>query len=279
MRASALLVLCAASAHAALTLPTHFASSAVFQRGAPITFWGRDTPGSSVAVTYRGAALPPATADATGRFAVTLPALPANATPDVISITSSSGSAATLADVVVGDVFVCSGQSNMEITVAWSARYNETLARADALGPLLRLLSVALEASYIDATTPADNFTASIPWSRASNASAAGFSAMCYNFGAQVVGGHPDVPVGLIANPWGGVPIQVWTSPAALAKCNATAEAPVSAATRRAVDIAAAADRAVSRRAGVTASPQKPSCLYFSMMAPIVSIPITAFLW
>jgi sialate O-acetylesterase len=278
MRAALLILSAASAVRAALTLPTHFASSMVLQRGAPIVFWGRDTPGESVSVTYRGAALPPATADATGRFAVTLPALPANATPDLISITSSSGSAATLSDVVVGDVFVCSGQSNMEIFVSWSARYNETLARADALGPMLRLLSVALEDAYVNATTPSDNFTAIIPWSRASNASAVGFSAFCYNFGSQVVGAHPDVPIGLIANPWGGVPIQVWMSPAALAKCSKTA-APVSAATRRAVDIAAAADRAVSRRRGVTASPQKPSCLYNSMMAPIVSIPVTAFLW
>ena len=104
-----LLLLCAMTApfNSALTLPTHFSSSMVLQRDAPIELWGRDTPGSTVALTYRGVPLPPATTDAAGRFAVALPPLALNATPDTITVRSSQGGVAVLSDVVVGDVFVC----------------------------------------------------------------------------------------------------------------------------------------------------------------------------
>jgi sialate O-acetylesterase len=107
-----LLLLAAAAPSHGITLPTHFASSMVLQRGASTTLWGLDTPSATISATLFGAALPPATADAAGRFSIPLPALPANATPGALVLRTSSGAPAlTLADVVVGDVFVCSGQS------------------------------------------------------------------------------------------------------------------------------------------------------------------------
>ena len=163
----------------------------------------------------------------------------------------------------------------MEITVSWTAYYNASLARADALGPRLRFLSVALLGAYANATVPADNFTAAIPWTRASAASAPPFSALCYYFGAQVAEAYPDLPVGLLANAWGGVPIEVYMSPAALATC---AAAPASGPPRRAAAAIAAADSAIARARG-SAGPSKGSCLYNSMMHPLLSIPITALLW
>ena len=111
MTLQALSLLALVASASALSMPSHFASSMVLQRGKPIILWGFETAGATVSVTYRGAPLPPATASAAGRFAVTLPALPANATPDAIALRSSLGGAVTLTDVVVGDVYVCSGQS------------------------------------------------------------------------------------------------------------------------------------------------------------------------
>ena len=209
----------------AISLPTHFASSMVWQRDAAVTLWGLDAPGATINATFFGTPQPSVTADASGRFAVTVPAAPATATPGTVVITSSSGApSVSLEDVVVGDVFVCSGQSNMGITVAWTAFYAAALAQAGALGARLRLLQVATLDAYTEATTPQTNFTADIPWSRASAASASGFSAMCYFYGAEAASNLPaDVPVGLVANAWGGVPIQVWMSPAALAACPAAA--------------------------------------------------------
>lgn len=160
----------------------------------------------------------------------------------------------------------------MEISVSWTAYYNASLANADALGARLRFLSVALLPEYVNATTPADNFTAAIPWSRASAASAPPFSAFCYYYGAQIAEAYPDLPVGLIVNAWGGVPIQVYMSPAALAAC------PAATAVNFAAEAIAAADRAaVGARSG--ASPTAASCLYNSMMHPLLSIPISTLAW
>jgi hypothetical protein len=166
---------------------------------------------------------------------------------------------------------------NMEIPVSWSIYYNDTLNAAAAFGPRLRMLSVALLPEYVNATVPSDNFTASIPWSRASAATAAGMSALCYHFGVQVAMAYPDLPVGLIANAWGGVAIQVYMSPAALAKCSATRDDAPAPAAQAMVAALAAAD--ISARGTATASPVKPSCLYNSMMHPILSVPVAALLW
>ena len=279
MQSLGLLVALAGSAHA-LTLPTHFASSMVLQRDAPINFWGLDTPGATVTVTYRGSPQLPAVADASGRFSLTLPALPKNATPGILLVRSSQGPELVLVDILLGDVFVCSGQSNQAIPVAWSLYYNDTLAQADSLGSRLRLLQVAALGEYVNATTPQDNFTASIPWSRASPLTAAPMSALCYHFGAQVAQAYPDLPIGLLANAWGGVGIEVYMSPAALATCAAPPPREATPPAHRAVlDALTALELAAMRGDGFTASPVKPSCLYNSMMHPILSIPITAFLW
>lgn len=93
----------------------------------------------------------------------------------------------------------------MAISVSWQAEYEGILAAAGALGPWLRIIQVAQENSYTNATTPASNFTASIPWSRASATSAPLMSGLCYLFGAQVVMKQPDLPVGMISTAWGGV--------------------------------------------------------------------------
>ena len=260
-----------------LTLPSHIASSMVLQRDVPVPIWGLDAAGASITATYRGSPLPPVTADASGRFSLTLPSSPKNATPDALLLRSSAGPVLSLLDLVVGDVYLCSGQSNAAIPVSWSLYYNVSLAAAASLGDRLRLLTVASLAENVNATTPADNFTASQPWARATAATAAPFSALCYHFAEEALAAQPDVPIGLMANPWGGVPIEVWMSPAALAACPAPAAQaqlpPMAAAAAAAM---AAADRAALRS---SATPQKPSCLYNSMMHPLLSVPITAFLW
>jgi sialate O-acetylesterase len=267
---------------AALSLPTHFASSMVVQRGAATVFWGRDAPGETVSVSAFGEPLAPATCDANGRWQTTIPALAANATPGAISVSTSSGAPAIfLTDVVVGDVFVISGQSNAAVPLSWMAQYSAVLARADALGARLRHLSVANLDAYADATQPQDNFSASIAWSRASSSAVTtgAMSALGYLFGAQVAEAQPDLPVGLIAAAWGGVAIEVFMSPAALAQCSAEPREPTPAE-RRALAVAAAGERALAAAAtGVSIYPSKYSCLYNSMLHPIVSIPVTAFLW
>ena len=147
------------SCAAALILPTHIASSMVIQRDAPFTMWGIDTPAARVSINYFGMPLAPVTADASGRFSVVLPATPANVTPGVIALSSSASAGVTLSDVLVGDVYVCSGQSNMGLPVSWAIEYKTILAAAGALGPTLRLLQVALLDEYTNSTTPQVRFS------------------------------------------------------------------------------------------------------------------------
>ena len=101
-----------ASASAAIQLPSHIASSMVVQRGVPFDLQGIDAAAAKVTATWFGESYS-ATADAAGAFKIELPAKPATATPTTINLSSSSGSKAALTDVLVGDVFISSGQSNM----------------------------------------------------------------------------------------------------------------------------------------------------------------------
>lgn len=112
MRFAAVLAAALAAAAAGITLPTTIASSMVLQRGAPFTLWGLDAPGSSVTVTFMGQTYK-ATTDASGRFEVAFPATPATTTGQTITFTSSASPSVTISDVLVGDVIICSGQSNM----------------------------------------------------------------------------------------------------------------------------------------------------------------------
>jgi sialate O-acetylesterase len=279
-----------------LSLLGTWGSSMVLQNGVSNTIRGRDIPGAVVQVAYEGSTYS-GTCDAAGNFGVALPPHPSSSTAISISVNSSSGSAAILLDDVVhGDVFVCSGQSNMQSSVGWQIDYANVLAAAAALGPVLRLFQVARLDAYGNTSSPQANLTASIPWSRASAVSAVDISALCYLFGVQAVTQHPDVPIGVIDSSWGGTAIQPWMSAAALAKCGPVAAAPPpsAAALLRAAAAAGAsredlalgalgaallADEKARVAAGWAATPYLPSTLYNSMIAPLQALPIKGLFW
>ena len=126
----------------------------VIQRELPFPLWGLDTPGATVTATllgtgYRGVA------DASGRFNISLPAQPVTTTPTAITLSSSAGGPnVTLADVVFGDVFLISGQSNAELSVLSTVNYTAVLAAAAAYGPLLRLFQVDMVDAYANGEEP-----------------------------------------------------------------------------------------------------------------------------
>ena len=293
-RLFAALALAYSEARGAILLPSHIASSMVLQSGTPVPIWGLDAPGASVTAVFGGKALPPVTCDSTGRFDVVLPASPVSGAPTTLQLSSSSGSAAvTLSDIVVGALWVCSGQSNMGLSIANVAEVQEVLAASSALGPLLRVFQVALLDEYANATSPQSNLTASIPWSRASPASVPGMSALCYLTAAKAVAARGE-PVGIMANAWGGVAIQVYMSPQSLAKCGgaaappppgpleriAAAEAPGASRSDVAHGMVARAEVALARSQGYGSTfPTNASCLFFSMLYPLFSVPVSALLW
>ena len=191
----------AAQGQSALSLGPLFQDHAVFQRDKPIPVWGTAGPGDEVTVAFAGNQAS-ARADASGRWTATLPATAAGG-PHSLEVRTTSGATRTLSDILVGDVFLCSGQSNMEFGVAQS-RGGEFVAARSA-NDKIRLLTIAHAAT----PQPATAFEKAPAWQRAGPQSLRTFSAACYFFGRDV---HEtqNVPVGLVNAAWGGSAIEPW---------------------------------------------------------------------
>lgn len=182
-----------------VTLPTIFGSHMVLQRDKPITIWGWSEKGEKVSVTL-GEAKADATIDEKGNWKATLPAMKANSKGQTLTVEGKNK--VTFEDVLIGEVWVGSGQSNMQWSVSQSEKPKETIAVANHPG--IRLYLVPL----IQAQTPANDIKAS--WKLCTPANIPSFSAALYFFGERL---HKelDVPVGLIASSWGGSRIEPWT--------------------------------------------------------------------
>ncbi len=179
-----------------------FGDRAVLQRDQPILLWGRAGPGAPVSVRFRDRAAE-TEADGEGRWRVCLAPLPACADPAGIEVTS--GGETTIArDVVVGDVWLASGQSNMEFTVKGARDAAKEMAAADF--PLIRHLKVGQAV----ATAPVREIS-SAGWESAAPGTVGEFTAVGYFF-ARKVHAQIGVPVGILHSSWGGTPIESWMS-------------------------------------------------------------------
>lgn len=200
----ALLATPAASLLADVKPSALFQDHAVLQRDKPVPVWGSADAGEKVTVTFAGQSLS-TTADADGRWSVTLAPLPANATPATLTIAGNN--TVTLSDIVVGEVWLASGQSNMEWIV--NHTHDADLERRTARFPLIREIKV----KKTTAAAPASTFQGE--WRSAAPDTVGTFSAVAYAF-AKDVHLALDVPVGIINSSWGGTPVEAWMSPAAL---------------------------------------------------------------
>jgi sialate O-acetylesterase len=196
-----------ASLHADVVPAPLFTDNAVLQRGKPIPVWGTADAGEKVTVTFAGQTLV-TTADASGKWRVDLPARPASSTPAELIIAGKN--TITLANIVVGEVWLASGQSNME----WSL--NNTFDHAvdipaSAKFPLIR--HVKIKKVVADAPASTVGITRDT-WEVAGPATTGNFSAVGYYFAKDL---HEllDVPVGIIGSNWGGTPIESWIGPEA----------------------------------------------------------------
>ncbi|MBA63304.1 MAG: sialate O-acetylesterase [Planctomycetaceae bacterium] len=175
-----------------------FTNHMVVQQGKPVIVWGKETAGAMLNVSMAGNSAT-ATADAGGRWTVRLPALKANSGPHEITIQGSS--TIKISDILVGEVWICSGQSNMQWPVA-SANDPQLEALA-AKFPRIRLITVP----QVGTQEAQDNFDGQ--WKAVTPETVLQFSAVGYFFGRQL---HQtlDVPVGLIDNAWGGSACEAW---------------------------------------------------------------------
>jgi len=193
-----LLVGPAAVAAADVTMPSMFADHMVLQREVAVPVWGWADPGEKVTVTLDDRTKT-ATADSDGKWSVRLAALEAGG-PHTLQVKGKNS--ITIGDVLVGEVWLCSGQSNMAMTVSRAAHFDRERAAADH--PRLRMLTV----DRATAQTPQDRCGAA--WQVSTPETVGGFSATAYFFG-RALHEELDVPVGLINSSWGGTPIEAWT--------------------------------------------------------------------
>jgi sialate O-acetylesterase len=206
--ATVLVLATAAAAPAAdLALGTPFQDHAVLQRDVPIAVWGTAASGATVTVTGGGRSAS-ARADAAGRWTATLAALPAGG-PYTLEASAGPDATRSIADVLVGDVFLCSGQSNMEMAVGQS-RGGE-LAAARSANDRIRLFTVP----HAGRSEPALALEPAPSWQAADPKSVRPFSAACYFMGREI-GEAQHVPIGLIHASWGGTAIEPWIGPSAL---------------------------------------------------------------
>ena len=203
-----LLVLCvvlgASGLRGDVALAPLFADHAVLQRDKPVAVWGRAGAGETVAVTFLGRRVT-TTAGSDNRWILFLPPLAANASGSDLVVQGKN----TLAihDVVVGEVWICSGQSNMEFLVGGK---NLRLLNADAEiaaahYPLIRHIKIANKESDV----PID--TAGGAWAVCSPATVGQFSAVGYFF-AREIHRKLGIPIGLINSSWGGTRVEAWMS-------------------------------------------------------------------
>ena len=189
-----------ATAFAAPRLDPAFSDHAVIQRDQPVIVTGDADPGETLTVSL-GERRTTARADRAGRFAASFAPITPGAS---FTITAAGRSGQTTAtDLLAGDVYLCSGQSNMELEVERAQDgFNQAQGSAD---PQLRLMVV----DKITAPTPQTRFKQAPAWSVAAPASVMKFSAVCY-YMAKGLRAKTGVPIGAIASSWGGSAVSAW---------------------------------------------------------------------
>lgn len=200
----------ALNASAEIRLPHVFGSHMVLQRQKPIIIWGWAQPGETVTVQL-GSAQQTAQANDKGEWKVTLPAMEAGGPYD---LTISGSSTVKLEDILVGEVWLCSGQSNMEFGMGNLNNPEQEIAQANH--PNIRLLLV--KRCWTNAPQSEIDGTWKICTPEAvTNGGWNGFSAVAYYFGREL-NQKLNVPVGLIESDWGGTRIESWTPPEGFAE-------------------------------------------------------------
>ncbi|HPD15291.1 MAG TPA: sialate O-acetylesterase [Planctomycetota bacterium] len=276
----------AASALADVKLPAVISSNMVLQRGVKARLWGTAEPGEEVTVTL-GAQKQSAKANDKGEWAIMLDALEAGGPHE---ITVAGKNTIKLENVLVGDVWVCSGQSNMEMVVGSCNNAQEEAEAANF--PNIRHFGLQ---KAVSATPLAE---AKGVWAVCSPQTVKGFTAVGYFFGRHL---HKElnVPIGLLHTSWGGTPAQAWTSREALdavpelkhyvaaldAAANPTPEAKqkYEEALKKWEADAAKAKEAKKQPPRKPAMPgigaHTPAALYNAMIAPVLPYTVRGAIW
>ncbi|WP_308768871.1 sialate O-acetylesterase [uncultured Bacteroides sp.] len=190
---------CSFSLSAKVTLPALVSDGMVLQREVPLKIWGTACPGEKVNLTFMKKQYH-TVADEAGNWTIGLPALKAGG-PYSMSINDI-----TLKEILVGDVFLCSGQSNMELTVnRVMDKYAEEIASYE--NSSVRYVKIPYAYDFLQ---PLNDLQA-VKWQPMTQEYVQSFSALCYFF-SKLLEEKTGVPVGIINSSWGGTPIEAWIS-------------------------------------------------------------------
>lgn len=238
------------AAWAEVRLPAIFSDHVVLQRQQAVPVWGWADPGEEITVACAGQTAS-CKAGADGRWRVALAPL-AEPGPHEL-VVSGKASTLRLKDVLVGEVWVCSGQSNMQWTVSASANAQEEAAAANY--PKIRMFTVQRRT----AETPQDDCTGT--WAVCDPQTVPQFSAVGYFF-ARHLHRELNVPVGMINSSWGGTPAESWIS-------------------RKALESVPALRPLLERweKNPDKKTPWRPACLYNGMIAPLVPYAMRGAIW
>ncbi len=282
------------TSQAEVRLPSIFGSHMVLQRDQPIPVWGWADPGESVSVAL-GSTTVSTTADKEGKWTLKLPA---QQTGDPVTLTVKGKNAITLTDVLIGEVWLCSGQSNMEWTVARSNNFEAEKAAANYAN--IRHIKIP----KVPNGFPQDDVKAE--WTTCSPETVGNYTAVGYFFGRKL---HKelDVPIGLINSSWGGTRIEPWTPPCGFEKepklasifkqvqltnpTTAAYQSTLSAYLKRLETWTAEAKTSLKEESALKSppayptsikpltSPSSPTTLYNGMIHPLVPFAIRGALW
>ena len=253
-------------AHAAtpLLLNNLFSSNMVLQRAPQqAVMWGTGAPSNNITVTLDGSLANSSTVDSAGRWLLALPPQPASLN-HTITVTDGNTITITLSNVAFGDVYLCSGQSNMQVTLNYSFGGPEALQTTPNY-PNLRLFNI--KEQYSNYTLDQANISYPNGWVLPSSSTLQNpdswtdwwsyFSATCYWTGMHLYDSlNGSIPIGLVQNSYGGTVVTAWTSPDANTVCGP-----------------------VGPPLGSDYPYNQPSVLYNALVHPLLPMRFRAVLW
>lgn len=273
-------LLLATGSASAYELHGTFSDHMVLQRDQPIRIYGTGEAGETISVQL-GNDHTTTELEAAGKWQVTLPARTASA--KALALTVSSGQQKTaLSDIVIGDVWVCSGQSNM----GWTLGNTQPLPTEFPHADKLRILNGQLVVSPEESSDTFLRDTRKFPngWERADADHAPNISAVAYYMALEICE-QTDIPVGIVVVALGGSQIYPWMTPASMdghpeeQTVRAEAQLAIDWSKGKAKEFIAAGQNEKAEKLLYSYTGKAPSSLYNGMIHPLTNMPITGMLW
>ena len=247
-----------------VSLPKFFSNNMVLQRDMPITVFGNATVGETATVTFNGATAS-ATADSNGQWQVKLPAMVFGG-PFTLTVQGTSNTI-SFTNVLIGDVYLCSGQSNMEF------RLNEEASSATEI-PASTNTNIRLLTVPKNFNTVAQTDIPQASWLSCSPSSSATFSAVAYYFGKNLQT-NLNIPIGLITSAWYQTSIRSWMAWDEIT----TVDPDYKKYAGQTIEQASGKTQAVYLQDVSGYAPTWPSTLYNGMINPLIKTGIKGVIW